>query len=62
MRLIVSRGAGEALGNVPARDRRRLLAKLGAFAADPFAPHPQATRLQGEDRVRIRRAIGAASC
>jgi len=40
MRLIVSRGAGEALGNVPARDRRRLLAKLGAFAADPFAPHP----------------------
>jgi mRNA-degrading endonuclease RelE of RelBE toxin-antitoxin system len=54
MRLVVSRDAREGLGNMPMRDRRRLVAKLAAFAADPFAPHPLATRLQGEDRVRIR--------
>ena len=54
MRLILSRDAGEGLGNMPTRDRRRLLTKLEAFAADPFAPHPWVTRLQGEDRVRIR--------
>jgi mRNA interferase RelE/StbE len=54
MRLVVSRDAREGLGNMTMRDRRRLVAKLAAFAADPFAPHPWATRLQGEDRVRIR--------
>ena len=42
MRLILSRDAGEGLGNMPTRDRRRLLTKLEAFAAE------------GEDRVRIR--------
>ncbi len=50
----MSRDAGEGLGHMPTRDRRRLVAKLEAFAADPFVRHSWATRLQGEDRVRIR--------
>ena len=54
MRLILSRGALNGLYGMAQRDRQRMLAKLEAFAAEPFAPHPWATRLQGEDRVRIR--------
>ena len=50
MRLILSRGAQNGLCGMSRRDRQR----LEAFAAEPFAPHPWATRLQGEDRVRIR--------
>jgi len=54
MRLILSRGAQNGLYGMSRRDRQRMLTKLEAFAAEPFAPHPWATRLQGEDRVRIR--------
>jgi mRNA-degrading endonuclease RelE of RelBE toxin-antitoxin system len=54
MRLILSRGAQNGLYRMSRRDRQRMLAKLEAFAAEPFAAHPWATRLQGEDRVRIR--------
>jgi mRNA interferase RelE/StbE len=54
MRLILSRGAQRSLLEMPHRERQRLMAKLESFAADPFATHPWATRLQGEDRVRIR--------
>jgi mRNA-degrading endonuclease RelE of RelBE toxin-antitoxin system len=54
MRLILSRGAQNGLYGMSRRDRQRMLAKLEAFAAEPFASHAWATRLQGEDRVRIR--------
>ena len=54
MRLILSRGAQNGLYGMSRPDRQRMLAKLEAFAAEPFAPHSWATRLQGEDRVRIR--------
>ena len=54
MRLILSRGAQNGLFGMSRRDRQRMFTKLEAFAAEPFAPHPWATRLQGEDRVRIR--------
>jgi mRNA-degrading endonuclease RelE of RelBE toxin-antitoxin system len=55
MQLIVGGDAEKGLRAMPDRDRRRLLAKLAEFAADPFAPHPWASPMRGEpDQVRIR--------
>jgi len=54
MRLILSRDAQNGLYGMSQQDRQRMLAKLEAFAAEPFAPHSWATGLQGEERVRVR--------
>jgi len=55
MELLVSPAALKSLGEMPRRDRDMLVEKAEAFAAEPFARHPWASRLRGAiDRVRIR--------
>lgn len=55
MKLVVSPAAAKEMAVMSPRDRDALIAKVGAFAADPFAPHPWAVPLSGEhDRIRIR--------
>jgi mRNA-degrading endonuclease RelE of RelBE toxin-antitoxin system len=55
MKLIVSPTAAKEMVVMSPRNRDALIAKAGAFAADPFAPHPWAAPLSGEpDRIRIR--------
>ena len=55
MRLVVSPMAMREMALLNRRDRDALIGKAEAFAADPFAAHPCASRLRGvTDRVRIR--------
>lgn len=57
MKLIVSPSAARAMQpqQMPPREARALLRKLGEFAADPFATHSWALPLAGRpNRARIR--------
>lgn len=55
MELIVSPAALKQLQALPRRDRDALLARVAAFAADPFAVHPWALPMQGApNRARLR--------
>jgi len=63
MRLVVSPAALKALAALSRRDAAELLAKLEAFAADPFGLHPAAARLKGRtDAVRLRQGDWRAVC
>ncbi len=60
---MMSPAALKALAALSRRDAAALLAKLEAFAADPFGPQPAAVRLKGRaDVVRLRQGDWRAVC
>lgn len=63
LKLIVSAVAAKALAELPRRDRQALFGKVEAFATDPFATHPAARPMRGqEERIRVRHGDWRAVC
>ncbi len=51
-RLEIKRSAARELGDLPAKDRGRVIARIQALAEDPRPPG--AERLSGQERYRVR--------
>ena len=51
-KILIKRSAAKELEAVPLRDRRRLVTRIGALAANPRPAGAQ--KLSGEDKYRIR--------
>lgn len=54
-RLVMQATAKKSLRAVPKKDAARLITALQQVAADPFASHSFAKKLQGEDGYRVRK-------
>lgn len=55
-RVIVARRAKKYLDKLPPSDRKRIITKIKFISADPFASHPNITKIKGETyayRLRI---------
>ena len=50
--ILFTRSAARELGNVPTKDRQRIVAKIGALAANPRPAGVE--KLSGDDKYRIR--------
>jgi len=63
VRVILSRAALRNLPDLPKRDRAALIAKIGAFAEDPFQPATAIQPIKGKPHaVRIRQGDWRAVC
>ena len=50
--ILFTRSAAREIGNVPTKDRQRIVAKIGALADNPRPPGVE--KLSGDDKYRIR--------
>jgi mRNA interferase RelE/StbE len=51
-RVEIKRSAGKELARIPARDQRRIIARIRGLAEDPRPPGSQ--KLSGEEKYRVR--------
>lgn len=53
-RVIYSKEAKRMLSKIPRKTALLIQAKIEAIATQPYAPHPNASKLQGRDGYRLR--------
>ena len=53
-RIVFTRSAAKSLQKMPRDVARLVREKLEKIAVDPYASHPNATKLQGRDGYRLR--------
>lgn len=53
-RIVFKKEAAKSLSNIPRNTAKLIRKKLEAIAANPYADHPNAKKLQGRDGYRLR--------
>ena len=53
-KIVFTKGAVKSLQSIPRDTAGLIRVKLDEIANDPFAPHPNATKLQGRPGYRLR--------
>jgi mRNA interferase RelE/StbE len=53
-KVVTTKAFDKALARLPATWQKRIVAKIRAVAADPYAPNNNLTKLQGREGYRLR--------